>query len=77
MAFAAKGPGCVLMGRVVHAPFLGRDLARLTLRFWVKRVGLAGDGFVGKVRPGLQALAKDIFPPLPENKNRQPIAEAL
>ena len=23
MAFAAKGPGCVLMGLVVHAPFLG------------------------------------------------------
>ena len=49
MAFAAKGPGCVLMGLVAHAPFLGRDLARLALRFWAERMGRAGGGFVGLV----------------------------
>ena len=48
LAFAAKGPGCVLMGLVAHAPFLGRDLARLTLRFWGKRIGLVGGGFNGR-----------------------------
>lgn len=48
LAFAAKGPGCVLMGRVVHAPFLGRDLARLTLRFGAERMGRAGGGFNGR-----------------------------
>ena len=36
------------MGRVAHAPFLGRDLARLTLRFWAERMGRAGCGFVGR-----------------------------
>lgn len=49
LAFAAKGPGCVLMGLVAHAPFLGRDLARLALRFWAERMGRAGGGFVGRV----------------------------
>lgn len=37
------------MGLVAHAPFLGRDLARLALRFWAERMGRAGGGFIGLV----------------------------